>query len=75
VSADSEASAKDVAKIIRRIKVEKIAAVLLENVTDHQLLDQIAKETGAERSIRIPSRRRMGQRRLISTCSATTSRR
>jgi zinc/manganese transport system substrate-binding protein len=48
VSADSEASAKDVAKLIRRIKAEKIPAVFLENVTDHQLLDQIAKETGAK---------------------------
>jgi zinc/manganese transport system substrate-binding protein len=48
VSADSEASAKDVAKIIRQIKTEKIPAVFLENVTDHQLLDQIAKETGAK---------------------------
>jgi zinc/manganese transport system substrate-binding protein len=48
VSADSEASAKDVAKIIRQIKAEKIPAVFLENVTDHRLLDQIAKETGAK---------------------------
>ena len=48
VSTESEASAKDVAKIIRQIKAEKIPAVFLENVTDFRLLDQIAKETGAK---------------------------
>jgi len=48
VSTESEASAKDVAKIIRQIKAEKIPAVFLENVTDHRLLDQIAKESGAK---------------------------
>ena len=48
VSTESEASAQDVAKIIRQIKAEKIPAVFLENVTDHRLLDQIAKETGAK---------------------------
>jgi zinc/manganese transport system substrate-binding protein len=48
VSTDSEASAKDVAKIIRQIKAEKVPAVFLENVTDHRLLDQIARETNAK---------------------------
>jgi len=48
VSTESEASAQDVAKIIRQIKAEKIPAVFLENVTDHRLLDQIARETGAK---------------------------
>jgi zinc/manganese transport system substrate-binding protein len=48
VSTESEASAKDVAKIIRQIKAEKIPAVFLENVTDSRLLDQISKETGAK---------------------------
>ena len=48
VSTESEASAKDVAKIITQIKKEKIPAVFLENVTDSRLLDQIAKETGAK---------------------------
>jgi zinc/manganese transport system substrate-binding protein len=48
VSTESEASAQDVAKIIRQIKAEKIPAVFLENVTDHRLLDQIIKETGAK---------------------------
>ena len=48
VSTESEASAKDVAKIIRQIKPEKIPAVFIENMTDHRLLDQIARETGAK---------------------------
>jgi hypothetical protein len=48
VTTDSEASAKDVAKIIRQIMAEKVPAVFLENVTDHRLLDQIARETGAK---------------------------
>jgi zinc/manganese transport system substrate-binding protein len=48
VSTESEASAKDVAKIIRQIKAEHIPAVFMENITDHRLLDQIASETGAK---------------------------
>jgi zinc/manganese transport system substrate-binding protein len=48
VSTDSEASAQDVAKIIRQIKAEKVPAVFMENITDHRLLDQIARETGAK---------------------------
>ncbi len=48
VSTESEASAQDVAKIIRQIRKERIPAVFLENVSDPRLLDQIAKETDAE---------------------------
>jgi len=48
VSTESEASAKDVAKIIRQIKAEKVPAVFMENISDHRLLDQIARETGAK---------------------------
>jgi len=48
VSTESEATAKDVAKIIRQIKAEKVPAVFLENVTDSRLLDQISKEAGAK---------------------------
>ena len=46
VSTETEASAKDVAKIIRQIKAEKIPAMFLENVTDPRLIEQIARETG-----------------------------
>ena len=48
VSTEAEASAKDVAKIIRQIRSEHIPAVFMENITDHRLLDQIARETGAK---------------------------
>jgi zinc/manganese transport system substrate-binding protein len=48
VSTESEASAQDVAKIIRQIRDEHIPAVFLENVSDRRLLDQIARETGAK---------------------------
>jgi zinc/manganese transport system substrate-binding protein len=48
VSTESEASAQDVAKIIRQIKAEKVPAVFMENIADHRLLDQIARETGAK---------------------------
>ncbi|MBM7852816.1 zinc/manganese transport system substrate-binding protein [Methylopila capsulata] len=47
VSTEAEASAKDVAKIIRQIKAEKIPAVFVENITDKRLVERIAKETGA----------------------------
>ena len=47
VSTDSEPSAKDVARIIRKIKQQKIPAVFLENVCDPRLIEQIARETGA----------------------------
>ncbi|WP_293856261.1 metal ABC transporter substrate-binding protein [uncultured Alsobacter sp.] len=47
VSTETEASAKDVARIIRQIRAEKIPAVFLENVSDPRLMDRIAKETGA----------------------------
>ena len=48
VSTETEASARDVAKIIRQIKAEKIPAVFLENVTDPRLLQSIAAESGAK---------------------------
>jgi zinc/manganese transport system substrate-binding protein len=48
VSTESEASAKDVAEIIRQIKAKKIPAVFIENITDHRLIEQIARETGAK---------------------------
>ena len=47
VSTDAEPSAKDVARIIRQIRKQKIPAVFLENVSDPRLIEQIARETGA----------------------------
>jgi zinc/manganese transport system substrate-binding protein len=48
VSTEAEASAKDVARIIRQVKTQKIQAVFLENVTNPRLAEQIARETGAK---------------------------
>lgn len=46
-STDAEASAGDVARLIRQIKREEIPAVFVENISDRRLLDQIVRETGA----------------------------
>lgn len=46
VSTESEASARDIAAIIRQIKAQRIPAVFLENVTDPRLMRRIASETG-----------------------------
>jgi zinc/manganese transport system substrate-binding protein len=48
VSTESEASAKDVARIIQQIRRETITAVFVENVSDARLMERIAKETGAK---------------------------
>jgi zinc/manganese transport system substrate-binding protein len=48
VSTETEVSARDVAKIIRQIKAQKIPAVFLENVSDPRLMQRIADETGAK---------------------------
>jgi zinc/manganese transport system substrate-binding protein len=55
VSTESEASAKDVARIIQQIRREKIAAVFVENVSDARLMERIAKETGAKIGERVYS--------------------
>jgi zinc/manganese transport system substrate-binding protein len=47
VSADSEPSARDVAKIIAQVKRQKIPAVFMENISDQRMMQQIARETGA----------------------------
>jgi zinc/manganese transport system substrate-binding protein len=47
VSTEAEPSARDVAKIIRQIKTEKIPAVFLENVTDARMVQRIAQDSGA----------------------------
>jgi zinc/manganese transport system substrate-binding protein len=48
VSTEAAPSARDVARIIARIKRQKIPAVFMENITDPRLMQQIAKETGAK---------------------------
>jgi len=47
VSTESEASARDIARIITQIRTAKIPAVFLENISDPRLVSRIAAETGA----------------------------
>jgi zinc/manganese transport system substrate-binding protein len=47
VSTESEASARDVGRIITQIKRQKIPAVFLENITNPRLIERIAEESGA----------------------------
>ena len=46
MSAESDASAKTVARIITQVRREKIRAVFLENIKDARLVQQLARETG-----------------------------
>lgn len=46
MSTDGQASANDVAQLIRQIKQQNIRAVFVENITDPRLITQIARETG-----------------------------
>ncbi len=55
VSTESEASAKDVAKLIRQIAVDDIKALFIENVSDARLVEQIARETGLKPAGRLYS--------------------
>jgi zinc/manganese transport system substrate-binding protein len=48
LSTDAEPSARDFAKLIERIRREKIPAVFFENVADPRLMRQVAQETGAK---------------------------
>jgi zinc/manganese transport system substrate-binding protein len=47
VTTQSEASARDVARIITQIRRQHIPALFLESVSDPRLLEQIARESGA----------------------------
>ncbi len=47
-STESEASAKDVARLIDQIRREQVKALFVENITDPRLIEQIARETGVE---------------------------
>ena len=47
VSTDAEASAKDVARLIRQIRQQRIPAVFMENISDPRLIERIREETGA----------------------------
>ncbi|HSP24580.1 MAG TPA: zinc ABC transporter substrate-binding protein, partial [Saliniramus sp.] len=47
VSTEAEASASDVAALIRQIREENVKAVFVENISDRRLIDRIAAETDA----------------------------
>lgn len=46
VSTESEASAADVAVLIRQVKEDQASAIFVENVSNPRLVEQIASETG-----------------------------
>jgi zinc/manganese transport system substrate-binding protein len=46
VSTNSEASARDVANLIRQIRDRQAAALFMETISDPRLIEQIASETG-----------------------------
>lgn len=46
VSTESEASAADVAALIRQVRDQKASAIFVENITNARLTEQIARETG-----------------------------
>jgi zinc/manganese transport system substrate-binding protein len=48
VSTETEPSAKDVAKIIRQVRAQRVPAVFLENISDERLMQQIGRESGAK---------------------------
>ncbi len=45
-STEAEATAADVAKLIKQIKTHKAAALFVENISNPRLIKQISKETG-----------------------------
>lgn len=47
-STESEASAKNVAKLVKQIRSEKITAVFFENMSDKRMLNQLSKEAGVK---------------------------
>jgi zinc/manganese transport system substrate-binding protein len=46
ISTDAEASAADVAALIRQVKDDHASAIFVENMSSPQLVEQIARETG-----------------------------
>ncbi|MGF7005950.1 zinc ABC transporter substrate-binding protein AztC [Aminobacter sp. BE322] len=46
ISTEAEASAADVAALIRQVREDKASAIFVENITNPRLVEQIAAETG-----------------------------
>ncbi len=55
VSTEAEASARDVAALIRLMKQSGIRAVFMENISNPRLIEQIARETGVKPGARLYS--------------------
>ncbi len=55
VSTEAEASAKEVAMLIREIKKSGIRALFMENISNPKLIEQIARETGANTGLKLYS--------------------
>ena len=53
ISTNSEAGPKDVARIIRQIRRDKVPAVFVESIADPRLMQQIARESGAKVGARL----------------------
>lgn len=48
MSTESEASAKDVAQLVRQVRGENVKALFVENISDPRLIEQIGRETGVK---------------------------
>jgi zinc/manganese transport system substrate-binding protein len=48
VSTEAEASAADVAKLIRQIRKDKVTALFVENISNPRLIEQIGRETSVK---------------------------
>lgn len=46
ISTEAEASAADVAKLIRQVREDNASAIFVENITNQRLIEQISSETG-----------------------------
>jgi zinc/manganese transport system substrate-binding protein len=46
ISTEAEASAADVAALIRQVREDKASAIFVENITNIRLTEQVARETG-----------------------------
>ncbi len=55
MTTEMEASARDVARLIRQIRKHNIVALFVENISDPRLIEQIARETGLKPSGRLYS--------------------
>lgn len=48
LSTEAEASARDVAALVRQIKAENVRALFVETIADPRLIEQIGRETGVQ---------------------------